>query len=361
MLNYEFPPLGGGAANANQYLLQKFANRHNLYVDLITSSASNEKIIQFAENITIHKLDVEKQDIHHWTQIEILRYSWQAFQRARKLIKKNEYDVVHAWFGVPSGVLARVIDIPFLVALRGSDVPGYNERFTAQYTLLRPIIRHVWQEAEAVVANSEGLRELARETATPGIEVIPNGVAISEFTPEYPRSGRLSVLCVARLVERKGIKYLIDAISCVSETELTVVGEGERESELKNCVERLGITDRVNFTGYVPHDEIHEYYERADVFVLPSFNEGMSNTVLEAMAAGLPIVTTNTGGTAELLDGNGVIVEKRSSDAIKDALQEYMRNEEKRESDGRRSRKLAENMSWETVADQYYSLYKQIC
>jgi glycosyltransferase involved in cell wall biosynthesis len=361
MLNYEFPPIGGGAANANQYLLEEFAAYDNLTIDLITSSPDEHRTTEFADNVAIHKLDVSKEGIHYWKQTEILRYSAQAFKLARRLHDKNNYDLVHAWFGVPSGVLARFIDAPYLVALRGSDVPGYNERFSTQYVVLRPLIRHVWRRAGAVVANSDGLRDLALETADPGIDVIPNGVAVSEFDPQHERDGPLSVLCVARLVERKGIKYLIDAIADTPETELTIVGEGDQEAALKQQVSEQGVSDRVEFAGYVPHENIHSYYETADLFVLPSFNEGMSNTVLEAMAAGLPIVTTDTGGTAELLDGNGVIIEKRDSASIAEMLVRYRDDEDRRRQHGQRSRGLAEAMSWEAVAEQYYSVYEEIC
>lgn len=360
MLNYEFPPLGGGAANANRYLLDRFSDYDDLSIDLITSSPNKYTEEQFSERTTIYKLNVGKDEIHHWTQREILSYSWQALRRARTLVKQRSYDLVHAWFGVPSGILARLIGLPYLVALRGSDVPGYNDRFELQYKILRPILKRIWRDADAVVANSEGLRSLAKQTADVPIRVIPNGVAVDEFDPEYGNGRPLKVLCVSRLVERKGINYLIDAIAAVDNTELTLVGEGEQEASLRRQVDELEIRDRVSFKGYVEHDSIHSYYESADLFVLPSFNEGMSNTLLEAMAAGLPLVTTDTGGTAELVNGNGTVVPKGDNDAIADALRVYRDDSTRRTQEGRRSRELAEEMSWSRVADNYYDIYKNI-
>jgi len=79
------------------------------------------------------------------------------------------------------------------------------------------------------------------------------------------------------------------------------------------------------------------------------------------MAAGLPIVTTDTGGTAELLNGNGIVVEKGDSKSITEALDSYREDETRRKQHGRRSRELAEKMSWESVADQYESVYRRIC
>ena len=359
MLNYEFPPLGGGAANANGYLLAEFASRENPEIDLVTSSPDGYREVEFSENTTIYKLDVSKETVHHWTQPEILRYSWKAYRKSRELLADADYDLVHAWFGVPCGLIARTLGLPYLVALRGSDVPGYNDRFSWQYVGLKPLIRKTWKDAEAVVANSVGLRSLARETAALPIEVIPNGVAVDEFTPTYHDRERLRVLCVSRLIERKGIRYLIEAIAKLN-AELTIVGEGRREAALKSLTRELGVENRVTFAGYVPHDAVHGYYEAADVFVLPSFNEGMSNTVLEALAAGLPIVTTDTGGTAELLEDNGHVVPAGDASAIATAVRSY-RNPEKRRVHGRRSRTIAEAMSWEDVAAQYRTLYDRLC
>lgn len=359
MLNYEFPPLGGGAANANQYVLQEYAGRDDLEIDLVTSSPDGYREESFAENITLYRLDVDKDEIHYWTQGEIVRYSWKAYRKASELTTETDYDLVHAWFGVPSGVIARTLGLPYIVALRGSDVPGYNERFSWQYIALKPLIRKVWRDAETVVANSAGLRELARETADIPIEVIPNGVAVEEFEPVYHDRDRLQVLCVSRLIERKGIRYLLEAVADL-DVDVTIVGEGDREKALRSLTMELGIGDQVTFTGYVPHDEIYDYFEAADVFVLPSFNEGMSNTVLEAMAAGLPIVTTDTGGTAELLDGNGYVVRAGDSNSIAEALSRYVQDGEKLRRHGRNSRTIAEAMSWTNVTGQYLEVYERV-
>ena len=101
MLNYEFPPLGGGAANACQYILRELAKR-DIEVDLVTSSAMNRfETENFSTNITIYKLAVGKKNIHYWTQREILTYSWKARRFAKKLIKEKRYDLCHTFFGIP--------------------------------------------------------------------------------------------------------------------------------------------------------------------------------------------------------------------------------------------------------------------
>ncbi len=108
MLNYEFPPLGGGAGNANYYLLKEFARYPELKIDLVTSSASSSKEEKFAANISIHYLNINKKgrQLQYQTNLNILIYTFKAFLFARKLAKNNHYNICHAFFGIPCGFIA---------------------------------------------------------------------------------------------------------------------------------------------------------------------------------------------------------------------------------------------------------------
>lgn len=364
MLNYEFPPLGGGGSNACYYLLKEFS-KQNLEVDLVTSSATGlSETEKIGENVTIYKVPIYKKDIHYWTQKEILDYSWKANGRIRELMRTYRYDVIHAFFTVPCGALAYLYkkNIPFVVSLRGSDVPGFNKRFGLQYVFLKPMIREIWKKADAVVANSNGLKELALETSPNlSIGIIPNGIDTNDFEPAISKENdEIRLLCVSRLIERKGIRYLIEAVSKLNseKVKLILVGEGNQEAELKQLVRELGLDNSVIFKGYVSHEKISGIYKESDIFVLPSQNEGMSNALLEAMAAGLPVIVTDTGGTSELIDGNGFIVEKNNSDSIFEALKALIEQPNLLEQMGERSREIAQNLSWNNVSLKYKELYE---
>ena len=367
MLNYEYPPLGGGGSNACKYLLREMANK-GLEVDLVTSSPSNtfetEKI---GDTVSIYKLPVNKKDIHYWTQREIITYSWKAKKFIDQLMKEKEYDVCHAFFSVPCGALAYLFrkKIPYIVSLRGSDVPGFNKRFGVQYIFLKPLIKNIWNDADAVVANSQGLKELALNTSpSQEIGVIYNGIDVSEFEPNLDNTcdNEIRIVCVSRLIERKGINYLIEAVEKLKDKQiqLILVGEGNQEDTLKKLVDDLKISDKVDFKGYVGHDQIAEIYRNSDIFVLPSLNEGMSNALLEALAAGLPVIVTDTGGTSELLDGNGVLIPMGDSEAITEAIRGFVDDPEGRRQMGLRSRDIAEGMSWMRVGEEYLRLYGEL-
>jgi len=354
MLNYEFPPLGGGAANANYYMLKEFAKKKDLKVDLITSSANNKfEIEDFASNIRIYKLNVSKKDIHFWTQKEIMRWLIKAYSLSKKLAKKNKYDYCHCWFGFPSGLVAMMLDIPYLVALRGSDVPGFNRRFGVQYIFLKPLIKRIWKKADKIIANSEDLKKLALSTMDIEIGVIPNGIDTGEFKPVKKIFAK-KLVSTGRLIPRKGYKYLISALLKVKGFELTLIGGGNHETELMKMASGMDVC--VSFPGCIDHSKIAKAYQKADVFIMPSLNEGLSNSMLEAMACGLPVIVTDTGGASKLVDGNGIIIEKESVDSIVDALNAL--DSKTVAGMGARSRKIAEGMSWGAVSKQYLKLYR---
>jgi len=366
LLNYEFPPLGGGAGNATFYLLKEFSKYPNLKIDLVTSSTDHYREEQFSGNIKIYFLDIKKESgkIHSQSNKDLLSYSYKTHFFCKRLLKTQRYDLCHAFFGIPCGFIAMRLKIPYLVSLRGSDVPFYNKRFYwLDKVLLKNISGRVWKRAERVIANSKGLRALALKShPSRKIEVIHNGVDTDEFKPNYKRDNGLRLLCVSRLIKRKGIEHLIEAIADLKEYDISLViaGEGDQKGALQNLSNVLGVTSKIVFKGYVRHDCLNELYSSSDVFILPSLNEGMSNTVLEAMACGLPIVITDTGGTAELFNENGFIIGKKNKEAIVEALQKFLGNKELITQMGKRSREIALKMNWRNAAEGYHNIYQSI-
>ena len=197
------------------------------------------------------------------------------------------------------------------------------------------------------------------------IAIIPNGVDTNEFCPQIRKNNNtFNVLCVSRLIERKGIHFLLDAwkkfIEKNQNSKLFIVGEGNMENELRTQAEKLKINSSVEFTGRLEHEKTVEMYKNADIFVLPSMNEGMSNTILEAMACGLPIVSTGVGGSDELFSDNAIIVPEQNSKTITKALFKLAEDDKLREKMGAVSRANAEKMSWKSVAISYYECYKKM-
>ena len=367
MLNYEFPPLGGGAGNAMYYLLKEFSKNKKIEIDVITSSPSKKRLEQFSDNIKIYRLDVNKKELHYQSFSEIFLWSIKTFFLAKKLLKKESYDIIHCWTGWPSGFFGYVFrkKVPYIVALRGSDVPGFNPRFKIlDKVFFSHISKIIWNKAEDVVANSEGLKTLALNTQKLPISVIYNGIDTKQFMPGNNKKKKQRLITVSRLIERKGIRHLIIAMQKIinkeSDVELLVVGEGPGKKLLEALSKNLGVENNIRFMGRVKHDKLPALYKKSKIFILPSLHEGMSNSLLEAIASGLAIITTDTGGSKELVKDNGIIIRKKSSDDIAKAVIDLLEDKNKLERYKKKSRKIAEDLSWTKAAEKYYKKYKEV-
>jgi len=368
VLNFEYPPIGGGGASATKYLFDELANDENLELDLVTSTMGNERVEEdHCERIHLIRLPVGKRELHFWRQDEVMRYIFAARNETRRLLNHRKYDLIHAIFGFPAGFVAFRLRrrLPYIVSLHGTDVPGFNRRFAIQYPILRPVFRRIWREAKAVTIVSEALRELAYETdPKANIQVVPNGVDMSLFRPpeeDRPPGKRLVAVC--RLIERKNLHLLLDVLPRVRERHpdvtLDIIGDGDQREALESQSKDLGLTDIVTFRGRVPHEELPREYHAADLFVLPSEWEGLPITLLEAMACGLPAVVTEGGGSKEVLHGNGLLIPVGDRDWLERSINQLLDRPDRLRNMGKRSVEIAREYRWDRVADMYRSLYDE--
>jgi glycosyltransferase involved in cell wall biosynthesis len=187
-------------------------------------------------------------------------------------------------------------------------------------------------QALFVVAISDFARsqllKLLPATEWDKVRVVRCGVDIDSF-PVSQATGaadELRVLYVGTLIERKGQPVLLEAFARLVAggvaARLTLVGQGPRRAELERMAQDLGVADTVTFTGGLDHDRVREEYTRTDVFCLPSFAEGLPVVLMEAMASGLPVVSTRIAGIPELVeDGeHGFLVRPGRADDLEQAL-----------------------------------------
>jgi len=373
MLNNEFPPLGGGTGTVNRALLERFAGVAELEIDLVTSALGRQAETEsFAERIQIIKVPVQNQNIHHSSNRELLTYAARALPMALGLQRQHRYDVCMAWSAVPAGGVAlalhRLSGLPYVVRVSGPDIPGFERRYGAIYPMLTPVIRSVWRAAAVVVAKCADEAELIAKTDSKiGVTLIPNGVDLAAFPQTMiSTNGPLRLLCVARLIERKGQHHLIAAVRRLVDigidVTLDLVGTGDAQATCEALAQELDIAERVRFCGYIPREQIAERYAQADVFVLPSFNEGMSVATLEAMAAGLPTVVTRTGGTAELVADqvSGLIFDWGDVKAMAGHIARLARDRALAQRMGAAAHERATHFSWEATMQRYLEIFHEL-
>lgn len=373
MLNNEFPPLGGGTGTVNRAILSRMADLPGLEVDLLTSALGwRPERERLAERVRLLKVPVANANLHHSSGRELLTYAALALPAALRLHGARPYNLVFAWSAVPAGgvalALRRLAGLPYILRVCGPDIPGFERRYGPLYPLLTPTIKAIWRGASRLVAKCQGEADmmLAVQPGLP-IELVPNGVDLGAFAPApIADGGPLRLICVARLIERKGQHHLIAALRRLVDDGLDVtlglVGEGDAKAANEALARRLGLAERVRFAGYVPRERIADRYAAAHAFVLPSYNEGMSVATLEAMAAGLPTVVTRTGGAEDLVDEgvSGHIVEWADVGALADRLRPLAQSRALARRMGAAARERARAFSWDAATTRYLEMFDTI-
>ncbi len=370
-INPEYPPIGGGAANAC-YHLAHILTQYGHQVAVLTAHFRHLPRYENQKGVHIWRIFSRRKRAERSGALEQGLFILSGLPALLRLVHQWRPQVLVAFFGAPSGMLAwavqRWVRLPYVVLLRGGDVPGFRPYdFRMYHQLIGPILRRVWRQAAAVVANSEGLRALAqRFDPTVSIRVIPNGVDPQRFAPPKKRTwDPPRLLFVGRVVYQKGLDVLLEALAGLSTPQhwhLTLVGDGPYRPTLEALAAGRGLRERVTFAGWQPPERIPTFYREANLFVFPSRDEGMPNAVLEAMASGLPIVATRIAGNEELVTPEvGVLVPKDDPAALREALLRLLPDSASRQRLGAAARqRVRQHFTWEATARQYLALFHEV-
>jgi glycosyltransferase involved in cell wall biosynthesis len=259
------------------------------------------------------------------------RTFWQGLRLAQ-YIRKNRIQIVHSY-----GFYSNVFTVPTAwLAGKSFVIASIRDTGDVLTPAQRLVQRMVCRLADCVLVNAEAIRDtLVEEGYAPGkIIVIRNGITLAKFGKRQrnsllrqdlalPLSAPL-VVVFSRLNQMKGIEYFLDAALILSErfpdVRFLVVGDGESRKELEDYACRLGLGQRTVFTGF--RSDVPELLSEAAVSVLPSLSEGLSNSLLESMASGVPVVATNVGGNPEVIEDGvtGLLVPPRDSAALAAAV-----------------------------------------
>ena len=259
-------------------------------------------------------------------------------------------DVVNAHVVIPSGygavALSDNYDVPLVTTIHGADLHSYVD-----LPLCDRQFETCIRASDHVVVNSTKLRSrLERQVDhTPAVTVNPNGVPLEtvaarrgEDSPEPLDPDRPTVVSVGNLRWSKGHQYVIDAVAELEAVQHVVVGGGRERERLERRAETHGVSERVEFTGAVPHERVFDYLWHADVFALPSRPEAFGIVYIEAMACGIPVVGCAGQGPEDFVDDGetGLLVDP-NTEAVTDAIEELLTDPERRRSMGERARLIA--------------------
>lgn len=370
LINSEYPPIGGGAGNATANIAHHLAALGHT-ITILTSRFAVLPHREEFPNITIHRIPTLRQRLDRSGAVEQFIFLLSASLWIWSLIPRFRPNATLAFFGVPSGAVAFVLKklwgIPYVISLRGGDVPGFRPYdFFIYHKMFAPILKAIWKNASAIVANSNGLRDLAHAFDSRfEIPIIPNGVDLEVYRTEEHDWSPPQILSVGRIVYQKGLDIAIRAFAGLKDLDWKwcIVGDGPEMQALRSLAAKLAINDRIIFQGWQAREELIQCYKHSNLFLFPSRHEGMPNAVLEAMASGLPVIASRIAGNEELVVDHqtGYLVESENIEALRVALRKLLTDRSLREKMGAASRRQVEqHYSWESTARQYAALLEQV-
>lgn len=366
LINYEFPPLGAGASTATFHIGKELAAMGHK-VNILTSSYKNLPCNDFQNGMHIFRCPSIREKKTESNIVEMLSFVISAFFLMPFIIKKRRINGIIVFFGFPCGPLGLwaniLFKIPYIISLRGGDVPGTDKTMDNFHRLLKPIRKFIYKKSKAVVANSEGLKNISIKADPVPTIVIPNGIDTSYFRPPHRQVEKdfFSFIFVGRLSEQKNLYFIIEQFSILKKevnTPFTInfVGDGPLKNKLQNLADSLGISDKIKWHGWLTKIQVLKILQESDCFINPSLCEGMPNAVLEAMACGLPVIASNVAGNnAVVIDGeNGFLFNLGNQVKLQFSLKKIIESTELRSKFEKNARKrLIHNSSWKKTALEY--------
>ncbi|MGE5522232.1 MAG: glycosyltransferase family 4 protein [Rhodospirillaceae bacterium] len=283
-----------------------------------------------------------------------------------RMLNTYPFELIDAHYFYPDGIaavmLGRLFRKPVVITARGSDV-----NVIPDFTLPRKMIQWAALQADRIVTVSQALQQrLVALGVQPGcISVLRNGVDLDLFRPLDRDEARkrlgfsgTTLFSVGHLVAAKGHDIAIRALAQLPECRLVIAGQGPQGRALTALAQALGVAGRVTFVGDMPQRELAVYYAAADALVLMSRTEGWPNVLLESMACGTPVITTDVGGTPEVVRAPeaGVLLRERTPEALADAVKQFWTGRP----DRTQTRRYAERFGWAATASAQLALYNDV-
>ncbi|MBI4494802.1 MAG: glycosyltransferase family 4 protein [Chloroflexi bacterium] len=360
---YDFPYPGGVTEHVAS-LAEQF-RRLGQEVHVIAPSSADPETVQAIPSL--HRIG-HVVPIPANGSVARIALSLRGYGQVKELLQRERFDVVHLHEplmpALPLTVLrhSHALNIATFHAFRRSNL---------MYFYGKPLLQPFFARLDGLIAVSRPARDFVAEHFPGDYRVIPNGIDYAYFSAPRPRrpafdDGKLNVLFVGRLEKRKGLKYLLRAWPRVraacGNVRLIVVGGGRPLSSYRRLAACRGWEDVV-FTGHVSREELAQYYHTCDVFCAPSTgHESFGIVLLEAMAAGKPIVTTDIPGYCEVVTHGqqALLAPPQDERALAEALCQALANPELRCRLGRTGARTARRYSWDKVAVQVLDFYGEV-
>ncbi|WP_258360739.1 glycosyltransferase family 4 protein [Moorella sulfitireducens] len=320
MLSWEYPPqsVGGLARHVEDLAISLARLRHDVHV--LTIGRPGQATESRENGLTVHRVEaypVHAPDFLTW----VLQLNARFLEEAMIIMRKyGPCQIIHAhdWLVAFTGrALKHAHRLPLIATIHATEAGRNRGLYNDMQRYINSVEWWLTYEAWRVIVCSQHMRQEVQglfQLPADKIAIIPNGVYGQKFRfvavdpavrQRYAASHEKIIFFVGRLVIEKGVQVLLEAmprvLSSCPEAKLVVAGQGPMEGQLQNRARELGISDRVYFAGYIDDHTRNQLYRAARVAVFPSLYEPFGIVALEAMAAGTPVVASETGGLAEII------------------------------------------------------------
>ena len=377
MVNYEYPPLGGGGGIAMMEVAEELGKRHSVHV--LTSAAPGVATVwrHPTVDLTVHRAEVVGRKYRATaTFTSMLNFLPSGIRTGNRLAKTIQFDLINTWFAIPSGItggwIARKNGIPHVLTVIGGDIYDPSKWYSPhRFWPAGQGVKWAVRRADAHVAISSDIADRTRKyfKFDRSIDVIPLGIRRPVAAPASREELKMNpakkyIVTVGRLVRRKDYPALIRALKALGDedTDLVMIGDGPEAGNLQALTRELGLGDRVHFRGFVDNEVKYQILQNADVFALASLHEGFGVVYLEAMFCGLPIVAANEGGQVDILkDGvTGYLVNAGNVEEMTGALKKLLDDAALRNRVGSHNRESAEQYTIARVTARYEEVFGKL-
>ena len=381
MLSWEFPPRIIGGIATHVYNLSINLVKLGVEVHVVTCDFPNTPGYEIVEGVEVHRFDsysLPTPDFAAWVQLMNLNMQRAATQIIK--CKKDSSIIIHAhdWLSAKAGIgLKHLNRLPLVSTIHATEYGRRSGVFSDYNRMIHEIEVWLGSESKRVICCSRFMAEQVNKVlGVPyeKIRVIPNGIDPSIFTnlkgveevkSRFADRGEKLVLFVGRLVVEKGVLVLLDAIPKVLQrvdAEFVIAGDGYLRSEVVKRVAESGLGGKVHVTGYLDTDTIRRLFLAADVCVIPSLYEPFGIVALEAMAAGCPVVASDTGGLSEIIEHEktGVKVYPNNPDSLAWGILRVLESKDLVERLKKNMReKVEREYRWSTIAQATKDVYEE--
>jgi glycosyltransferase involved in cell wall biosynthesis len=288
------------------------------------------------------------------------------------ILSTQKVDVVHillsqrgsAWRKAILTLIARAYGKPVILHAQSSE---FHVFFDGLSRSKQEVIRWVYQKCAHFIALSESWKKYYMSRLSLDdfqVVVLPNPVQLPSHVPVRPTSNPVHFLFLGRIGQRKGAFDLVEAFGALSsqqkaQAHLTIAGDGEVE-KARSQVQTLGLAETVTILDWLYPEQRDAYLAKSDVFVLPTYNEGLPLALLEAMGWGLPSITTPVGGIPELVTSgkDGILIEPGNVEQLSQAIASLIENEQLRISIGANARARVEPLNIHNYCASLIEVYR---